>query len=444
MNLVNKLIHLYDPFIIESDSLLYFSWLQKTQWLSRSKLDEIQRKRLRLLLEHAFRNVPFHGKMFKAKGLKPSDIKSAEDLQKLPIVTKADIRNNFHEFLSRDFRRYGPVPNSTSGSTGEPFRYCIDRKSVAIARAAMWRGWGYAGYGLGDKVAVLAGLSLGSRLHHPLGQAAKKVFDRTMHFPAVNLRREILETHAKKMLRYNPKFIRGYPSSLYFFADFLEKEKIDGIYPKAVITTAEMLFPHQRSLLEKVFQCDVFDGYGAYDGGSAALECKSHSGYHMAVEKVVNEFCDDDGNHVSEGEKGRIIATDLFNYAMPFIRYDTGDVGIYSSEECSCGRKLPLMKQVLGRTTDMLRFSNGAVLSGPSLTVIFKDFDFKQFQLVQDRNDSLLVRVIKGETFVDEDARRLRKILEDVIGEGVEIRFEFVDFISPTKSGKWRFIISRT
>jgi phenylacetate-CoA ligase len=433
---------LYNPFIIESNSLLYFSWLQRTQWLSRSKLEEIQRKRLRLLVEHAFRNAPFHHKMFKAKGLKPSDVKSAEDLLKLPIMTKDDIRNNFHEFLSRDFQRYGPVPNSTSGSTGEPFRYCLDRKSVGIARAALWRGWGYAGHRLGDKVAVVAGLSLGSRLQQSVGRATKRVFDRVMYFPAINLRRETLKAHAERMLKFNPKFIRGYPSSLYFFASFLEKEKISDIHPKAVITTAEVLFPYQRNLLEKVFQCDVFDGYGAYDGGTGAFECKKHSGYHMAVEKTVMEFCDDDGNQVSEGEKGRIIATDLFNYAMPFIRYDTGDVGIYSSEECSCGRKLPLMKQVLGRTTDMLRFSNGAVLSGPSLTVIFKDFDFKQFQLVQDRGDLLLVRVIKGETFVDNDVRRLRKILEGIIGEGVEIRFEFVDFISPMKSGKWKFIIS--
>jgi len=436
------LSRLYNPFIIESNSLMYFSWLQRTQWLPRSRLEEIQRKRLRLLLEHAFRNVPFHHKMFKANGLKPSDIKSAEDLLKLPIVTKDDIRNNFQEFLSRNFRRYGPISNSTSGSTGEPFRYYLDRKSVGIARAALWRGWGYAGYRFGDKVAVLAGLSLGSRLQQSLGRATKKVFDRVMYFPAVNLRRGILKAHAEKMLGFNPKFIRGYPSSLYFFANFLEKEKIEGIYPKAVITTAEMLFPYQRSLLEKVFRCDVFDGYGAYDGGTGAFECENHSGYHMAMEKVVMEFCDDDGNRVSEGEKGRIIATDLFNYAMPFIRYDTGDVGIYSSEECSCGRKLPLMKQVLGRTTDMLRFSNGAVLSGPSLTVIFKDFDFKQFQLVQERDDLLLVRVIKGKTFVDEDIRRLHRILEDVIGEGVEIRFEFVNFISSTKSGKWKFIIS--
>ena len=436
------LSQLYDPFIIETDSLMYFLRLQRTQWLPRSRLKEIQRKKLRLLLEHAFRHVSFYHRIFEAKGLKPSDIKSVEDLLKLPIVTRHDIRNNFHEFLSRNFRKYGPVFNSTSGSTGEPFGYYIDRRTVGIARAAMWRGWGYAGYRLGDKMAVFAGLSLASRLQKSLGTAAKKVVDRLMYFPAVNLRREILVVHAERMLKFKPKFIRGYPSSLYFFANFLEEEGIGNICPKAVFTTAEMLFPYQRRLLEEVFRCDVIDDYGAYDGGTRASECGDHCGYHMAVEKAVMEFCDDDGNQVSEGEKGRIVATDLFNYAMPFVRYDTGDVGVYSSEECSCGRSLPLMKQILGRTTDMLRFSNGAVLSGPSLTVIFKDFDFKQFQLVQDRDDLLLVRVIKGKTYVDEDTRRLQKILEDVIGEGVEIRFEFLDFISPTKSGKWKFIIS--
>ena len=130
---------------IEVYSFMYFSWLQRTQWFSRSKLKEIQRKRLRFLLEHAFKHVPFYHRVFRARSLRPSDIKSTDDLIKLPIVTKDDIRNNFHDFLSRDFQRYGPVLNSTSGSTGEPFRYYIDRRTVGIANAAMWRGWGYAG-----------------------------------------------------------------------------------------------------------------------------------------------------------------------------------------------------------------------------------------------------------------------------------------------------------
>jgi len=162
----------------------------------------------------------------------------------------------------------------------------------------------------------------------------------------------------------------------------------------------------------------------------------------MAVEKVVMEFVDEDGNPVTEGEKGRIIATDLFNYAMPFIRYDTGDMGVYSTEECSCRRKLPLMKKILGRTTDILRFKTGAVLSGPSLTLIFKDFDIKQYQLVQKKHDLLLVKLVRGKSYKNEDTKRLRKILDNAVGKGVEIRFKFVDSIPTTKSGKWKFIVS--
>lgn len=262
-------------------------------------------------------------------------------------------------------------------------------------------------------------------------------------FPAINLRKEILEIYAKKMIEFEPKFIRGYPSSIYFFADFLKEKGVDLIRPRAVLTTAEMLLPYQRKLIEEVFQCDVFDGYGAFDGGTAALECEEHCGYHMAVEKVVMEFVDEDGNPVAEGEDGRIIATDLFNYAMPFIRYDTGDMGAYSIEECSCGRKLPLMKKILGRTTDILRFSNGAVLSGPSFTLIFKDFDIKQYQVVQTDDDSMVVKIIKGKTYSEKDTENIYRVLKNAVGDEVEVKFEFVDYISPTKSGKWKIVISQ-
>jgi len=422
---------------------MYFLWLQRTQLFSRSKLKEVQRKRLRFLLEHAFRHVPFYHRVFRARGLRPSDIKSDKDLVKLPIVTKDDIRNNFHDFLSRDFQKYGPVLNSTSGSTGEPFRHYIDRKTVSIANATTWRGWGYAGYKFRDKMAVLAGLSLVSGKKKLFKAVTRKVIKRMVKFPAINLRKEILDGYAKRMIQFKPKFIRGYPSSIYFFADFLKEEGINLIRPRAVLTTAEMLLPYQRKLIEEVFQCDVFDGYGAFDGGTAALECEEHCGYHMAVEKVVMEFVDEKGDPVVEGEKGRIIATDLFNYAMPFIRYDTGDMGVYSDEECSCGRKLPLMKKILGRTTDILRFRTGAVLSGPSLTLIFKDFDIKQYQVVQTSDDCMVVKVVKGKAYSEKDTKKIYRVLKDAVGDEVEVKFEFVDSIPPTKSGKWKIVISQ-
>jgi phenylacetate-CoA ligase len=363
---------------------------------------------------------------------------------KLPTLTKTDIREHFDEFIACNSGYFAPIAYSTGGSTGEPLRFFIDVKSDAAVKAALWRGWSYAGYKFGDKMAVLSGLSLVPQEEASLKAAARKVIRKMAFFPTLNLNKEILSAYAKTMMKFKPKFIRGYPASIYFFADFLKENGIDGIRLKAVLTTAEMLFPYQRKLMSEVFQCDVLDGYGACDGGTAAFECQEHSGYHMFIERTAMEFVDDDGKQVAEGKNGRIVATDLFNYAMPFIRYDTGDMGTYSTEECACGRKLPLMKKILGRTTDTLRFKTGAVLSGPSLIHIMKDFDVKQYQIVQEKDDLLIVKLIKGETFVDKDAEQLYKILSSSAGEAVEIKFEFVESIPTTASGKWKFVISRS
>jgi phenylacetate-CoA ligase len=422
---------------------MYFSRLQRTQWFSQGKLDELQRKRLRFLLEHAFRSVPFYHRVFRARGLRPSDIKSKDDLVRLPIVTKDAVRNNVQDFLSRSFRRFHPVLNSTSGSTGEPFQYYIDRKTVDIANAAMWRGWGYAGYKLGDKMAVVSGLSLGARKEDVLKRASKKVIKRMAKFPMLTLRQDLLAAYAKRIGQFRPKFIRGYPSSIYFLAQFLKEEGIERIYPRAVLTTAEMLLPYQRTLIEDVLHCEVFDGYGAFDGGTAAFECEEHHGHHIAIEKVVMEFVDKHGIPVAEGETGRIIATDLFNYAMPFIRYDTKDLGTYSSKLCPCRRGLPLLKAIEGRTSDILHFRTGAMLSAPICNLFFKDVDIQQFQVVQTSDDTMVIRVVRGKTYSKKDTMNIEREIEKSVGAGVSVTFDFVNHISPTPSGKWKMVIRK-
>ena len=443
MSFSQKARRLLKPFAVETIALRYFFSLQKNQWWSVKRLKRLQRRRLRSILKHAYNSVLYYRRMFRGKNLKPQDFCSVEDLVKLPVVTKDDIRQHFSDFIACNSKRYHPIATATGGSTGDPLRFFIDMGSAGIGAAVLWRGWGYAGYKFGDKMAVLAGLSLVSEKKNPLRTAVKKVTKRMVAFPAINLNKEILDVYAKKMIEFEPKFIRGYPSSIYFFAAFLKEKGIDLIRPRAVLTTAEMLLPHQRKLIEDVFQCDVFDGYGAFDGGTAAFECEGHCGYHMPIGKVVMEFVDDDGNPVAEGEKGRIIATDLFNYAMPFIRYDTGDMGVYSDEECSCGRKLPLMKKILGRTTDILRFKNGSVLSGPSLTLIFKDFDIRQYQVVQTSGVSLVVNIIRGKTYSKNDTEKIYHVLKNAVGDEVTVKFEFVNHIQPTKSGKWKIVIRR-
>jgi phenylacetate-CoA ligase len=440
MSFTQKARRSLSSFAVEMKALKSFLSLQKTQCWSTEKLQKLQERRLRLILEHAYYNVPYYRRIFRDRGLKLQDFKSIEDLVKLPIVTKDDIRQQSSDFIPRNFQKYWSIATATGGSTGEPLRFFIDLRSASAGEAALWRGWGYAGYMLGDKMAVLAGLSLVSGKENVLMSAVRRITKKTVGFPAISLRKEILDVYAKRMIEFEPKFIRGYPSSLYLFASFLEGREVDLIRPRAVFTTAEMLLPYQRKLIEEIFRCDVFDGYGAFDGGTAAFECQEHCGYHMAVEKAVMEFADEDGNLVAEGEDGRIIATDLFNYAMPFIRYDTGDMGVYSNESCSCGRKLPLMKRILGRTTDILHFKTGVSLSGPSLTLIFKDFDIKQYQVVQTSDDCMIAKVIKGKTYSEKDTEKIHRVLKNTIGDGVEVKFEFVDHIKPTKSGKWKIV----
>lgn len=442
MSFVQTIGHQLKRLAVEINSLNFFFRFRKTQFWSIKRLRRLQERELSFLLVHAYKNVPYYRRILNDNNLKPQDFRSVEDLVKLPIVTKDDIRQHFSEFVACNSQNYWPIPSATGGSTGDPLRFFIDARSAGAGAAALWRGWSYASYKFGDKVAVLAGLSLIPKTENVLRTAAKKVIRKTVTFPAISLRKELLNAYAKRMIGFEPRFIRGYPSSIYFFADFLKENAIDGIRPKAVLTTAEMLFPYQRKLISEVFQCDVLDGYGAFDGGTAAYECQEHSGYHMFIEKTVMEFVDDDGNQVAEGENGCIVATDLFNYAMPFIRYDTGDVGAYSSEECSCGRKLPLMKRISGRTTDILRFKSGVALSGPSLTLIFKDFDIRQYQVVQTDDDSIVIKMIRGKTYSQKDTKRICQVFKDIAGSDVELTFEFVDYIQPTKSGKWKIVIS--
>jgi phenylacetate-CoA ligase len=427
--------------MIETYAIRYYFDFQKSQLWPAEKLKNSQKLKLRSLLQHAYQHVHYYHRIFRERNLKPDDFHSVADLAKLPILDKSTIKQNISEFVAYDAQQYWPITTATGGSTGEPLQFFIDIRSTSAAEAVLWRGWGYAGFRLGDKMAVLAGLSLVPEKEALLKAAAKQVIKKTIAFPAMHINKTVLDGYVRRLLKFKPKFIRGYPSTIFFFANHLKEEKISGVYPKAVFTTAEMLLPYQKKLIEEVFQCEVFDGYGAFDGGTAAFECEEHDGYHICVEKTIMEFVDENNNYVAEGENGRIIATDLLNYAMPFIRYDTGDMGTSSGEECSCGRKLPLMKEILGRTADILRFKSGAVLFGPTLTLVFKQSDIKQYQVIQTGDDSVTVSIVKGRNYSDKDTEKMYKLLSSAVGVKVDVQFKFVESIPTTRRGKWRFVI---
>jgi phenylacetate-CoA ligase len=197
-----------------------------------------------------------------------------------------------------------------------------------------------------------------------------------------------------------------------------------------------------REKLKKVFNCEVYDGYGLNDGGVTAFECPEHSGMHIDTERGILEVVDSAGKQIEQGE-GRIIGTTLHNYALPFLRYDTGDIGHLLADECSCGRGYPLLKEICGRTGDLLVTPEGKTINSLFFAYIFDDIQsVREYQVVQEKQDKILIRITPTRGF---DQRQLPEIVRLIKtrSSGWEVEFDLVDHIDKTGAGKYKYVINK-
>jgi len=412
--------------------------LQQSQWLAQQELKKLQEEQLRALISHAYENVPFYHKIFEERGLQPDIIRSIEDLDKVPILTRQHVRDNFNSLIARNCRR-GMKLGATGGSTGEPLRFYMT-KDEGWTWGAYYRGLGWYGFEPGDKMArIFGGVPHGSSVHRAANKFAQFSEGR-ISISALDLSEREMSQFALRLRSFQPKIILGYSSGVYIFAEYLRQHGIKHIRPKAVVTTSEKLFEHQRQSIRETFDCDVFEYYGCGEVLSIAYECPEHQGFHISAEKVILEVIRDDGSPCKPGELGKIVVTDLRNDAMPFIRYENGDVGALSVEACSCGRSLPLLKLIEGRVTDIVTTKYGHI-SAPVLTTIFKNLPVSQYQIVQETEVSILIRVVKSDKYSDEDTDYILGIMDKHLGPDVKVEISFVDEIAPSKSSGKRMVV---
>jgi phenylacetate-CoA ligase len=268
---------------------------------------------------------------------------------------------------------------------------------------------------------------------------------RTLNINAFNLTDENMKNYVHVLNKFKPKLINTYASVIFLFSEYLKNEGIDFIKPNAILTTADMLYQHQRKTIEDIFDCDVFDYYSGRDTTLVAAECSEHIGYHLSIENAVVEFIQEN-EHVSPGETGKIIITDLCNYAMPFIRYEIGDLGTPSDEICSCGRNLPIMKSLEGRIFDFIITPDGKRIPGEYFHYIIIDHNIhgiKEFQIVQETKDKVIVFIVKNEKENTEDINRFISLIKKNVGEKVEVKLEYVSSIKRTSAGKLMHVISK-
>lgn len=429
----------------DRDFLKCYRFLKESDFKTYEQLKAYQDKSLQKLISFSYHHVPYYRETFDNIGLDPKCVKSNADLEMLPILTKDIIRSNPNKFVPDNLESQKFVSVCTGGSTGNPLQYRMSKRDETLGLALLYLKFGYAGYELGDKMGVIAGSSLIPSTKPNIKDNLKAFVLNEKRFSGFSLDAEYMDKIINTFNNFKPKFIRGYASSLYLFAHYVLNSgaKID-FKPHAAFSTVEVLFDHQRKIIEEALNCRVFDQYGMNDGGLNASECELHNGFHIDMIRSILEVADDEGHSLGPDKEGHILATSLNNYAMPFIRYDTGDLGMLSSHSCECGRGLPLLSKIIGRSGDLLSTPSGAKIHAAFFCNIFWQIPWaKQFQVVQGREDQIRIKIIPDnkDSINTNDLQKIEKIVLSRTGP-MKVEFEIVDEIETTRAGKWRFTVN--
>jgi phenylacetate-CoA ligase len=416
------------------------SFHQKSEY----EIKAYQLAKLKKLIDHAYANVPYYYDEWREIGLEPGDIKSFSDFENIPLLTKTKIRNNAERLFSKECRKEQLIKSGTGGTTDSPITIYYSKKRARIKDAEMhyfreWYNWF-----IGDKVAFLWGAPQDiPNISNLKFKLVNRITDNKLYLFSSFLNNDTMDEFVKKLNIFKPDILQGYSNPVHIMADYILKHSVNIHPPKSIVLTAEPCQPSQRKTIEKAFNAEVFTFYGCREGGYVGSECNQHTGYHINSSSIYMEFVNDRGK-ASPGELSNIIFTDLFNYDMPFIRYQIGDLGIPSQEKCACGSPLPLMKFFAGRETDVFVTPSGSYVPGVSLCdrIIEDCKGIQQLQFIQNTIDELSVKIVKGPDYSERDMKQLDERLNYYFKGELNIIKIYVDNIPKERSGKTRFCIS--
>ncbi len=420
--------------------------LERADHLPPDELEALVMTKLRRLLSHAFQNVPYYRAIARERGLTSDAFDHYEDLVQLPILTKEQIQTNRQALTaergpSRDIRE-----NHTSGSTAQPLKFLQDRQYREYNTADKARFYEMCHYRLGEPCVFLWGSDLEAAAHKAWwARLLDRMGYNLIWVNTYNLSEELLAGYAAQVAKHDPVLIVGYASSLTMYARYLQASDASRPHPKGIQCSAEVLTEPERDLLTKTLDCPVFDRYGCREVGMIAHECKAHSGLHTSPLNNLTEVVGPDGEPVQPGTIGRMVATNLNNYAMPFIRYEVGDLATATTQPCSCGRRTRRLSNVAGRVFDIIVSPTGKLVHAGFFTHLFFGFDgIKQFQVVQETRERLVVRMVPG---AGADLAAVQAYLTDAIQEhgdpAFQVEFDICDRIETSGSGKYRPVIPK-
>lgn len=420
--------------------------LEKNQYLSAEDINTKQIADLKQILIHCYENVPFYRERFDSSGFNPFGFKKLSDIKRIPYLSKEDLQKNLQNLIASNFNIESLMLDSSGGSTGKPTNFYRDIRRYLDGKADQFRHDRWCGWDLGEICVKLWGaqrefegqLSFKSQL-------LEKYIHRIYAFNAFDITENKVLEYVTALKTIKPTMILAYANVAYLFANIINSKSIDlsNLGLKGIICSAETLTEQKRSAIEKAFCCKALNRYGSREVGMVASECLEQDGLHINTDGVYLEL-ERGGNEALPGESGEIIVTDLWNYGMPLVRYQMGDVGTKSAHQCKCGRNLPTIKNIEGRISDFIVDCKGGLVHGEYFTHLFYGIEgVQQFQLVQETIDSVRLRIVPGKQFnltiLDPVVEKIRQC----IGAKVEVDIEICEKSFVESSGKFRFTISK-
>lgn len=377
------------------------------------------------LLEKAYDQSPFYRRIYRDAGIRKKDIKSLDDIQKLPVITKDMIKAHAEEI--RIAPKWKLIKNHTSGTTGTPLMVYEDWPSIWREQAYIYCYRKRCGFTFGEPIVSLRGnldkKDLFLKVH----------ISNTLYLSSYNINPQNAETYYKLIIKHKPVAIEGYPSSLYSLALMLRDKHLQLHIPVA-FTSSETLLDHQRKLIERQLNTQIFDHYGTTERTISLSESFNHKGYYEDPGYSINEYNDD-------GE----ITTSLINFSFPLIRYKGNDV--MEMMDSPINNPQIIVKKVEGRKSTCLIGEDGTEYSGALLTRVFKDITtIDNAQFIQDKKGHVILNFVPGNGFTDNDKCKLVEAVMEQLGH-----YNFnVDFHSVTRDemiyssrGKFNYIVQK-
>jgi len=416
-----------------------FERLRQSQHFPLAELQALQLQRLQKLVRHAFRHCTF----YRERWMTAPHINSLADLPKLGSLSKADIRARGEHLIADDVKRASLVEARTGGSTGVSLKVYFDHECQQWRNAASRRSDAWAGWRPGQLMAALWGspptpTTFKERLRNA-------THEQVMYLDTMRLTDEHMRAFVEEMQRRGAAVLFGHAHSLFVLARFVLDQSLQVGPLDAIVSTSMMLLEPERAVIERAFGCRVSNRYGCEEVGLIAAECEHHTGLHINAEHVIVEVLRHDGTPASPGEEGEIVVTDLMNLAMPLIRYRIEDVGVLAGRACACGRALPLLDRIVGRTADFLVHRDGSLVAGVSLVekTLTAIGGIQQLQIVQESLNTISLNLVRDGGSAKDASRELIAVMHGVFGPETQVQVNHVERIPQERNGKFRFAICK-